>query len=245
MHYYYKLVKRADLQFIKEMFLILFLVILSVFALSGCDIDQKLIDDLNDKLLENPDFDFEVFDTLTLEEAVLNGLEKGENLNIPLKNWREREVLLPFGLYINPQNSPLKKPESFSGFHTGLDLEIFEDELEKPVDVFAISGGKVIKTGFVNGYGGVLIQSAKYNGQDITILYGHLKNDSIQFEVGQEIDKGDFIGNLGAAYTDETSGNRKHLHLGVHRDSQIEYKGYVQNQNLLNNWLNPMDFLNL
>ncbi|HZZ99469.1 MAG TPA: hypothetical protein VFK07_02035, partial [Candidatus Paceibacterota bacterium] len=48
---------------------------------------------------------------------------------------------------------------------------------------------------------------------------------------------GDFIGNLGKGYSSQTDGERKHLHLGIHKGSAVDITGYVSSDDLLSNWL--------
>jgi hypothetical protein len=51
------------------------------------------------------------------------------------------------------------------------------------------------------------------------------------------------IGMLGNGYTGETDGERRHLHFAIIKGHQIDFRGYVQNENKLNSWANPIDFI--
>src|SRR3989344_6907506 len=45
-----------------------------------------------------------------------------DSLVWPVDEFEERITKKPFGIFITPQNSPIK-PERFSGYHTGVDVE--------------------------------------------------------------------------------------------------------------------------
>ena len=77
----------------------------------------------------------------------------------------------------------------------------------------------------------------------MTVLYGHLDLDSITVGVGDELAQGQVIGNLGQGYSSQTDGERKHLHLSVHKGTGIEYKGYVSTEGALSSWIDPETLL--
>ena len=77
----------------------------------------------------------------------------------------------------------------------------------------------------------------------MTVLYGHLKLSSVIVESGTELQRGQAIGSLGSAYSTETSGERKHLHLGIHKGTGIDIRGYVQKSSELSAWLNFEDLV--
>ena len=54
-------------------------------------------------------------------------------LSFPLPKAHIRTTPLDFGLYVtpDPEQNPLKTPERFTGYHTGVDFEVFESEKEK------------------------------------------------------------------------------------------------------------------
>jgi hypothetical protein len=148
----------------------------------------------------------------------------------------------PFGIYITPANSPVQ-PEKFTGYHTGVDFETTPAEANLNVPVPAFCDGKLLLKKYATGYGGVAVESCVLNGRAVTIIYGHLRLASITPAVGQALQKGDFIGNLGRGYSTETDGERKHLHVGIHLGTAINILGYVQKQSDLSAWLDPAVFV--
>ncbi len=160
----------------------------------------------------------------------------------PLPRLSSRPVLKPFGLYVSPGHSPVS-PERFTGYHTGEDFETFPDEQATDVPVTALCEGTVKLARSVSGYGGVLVQSCTLGGQVVTVLYGHLRASSIKPRIGNTIQPGDFIALLGTGYTQETDGERKHLHLGIHKGTAVDVRGYVQKKEQLSGWVDPSLFL--
>jgi len=154
----------------------------------------------------------------------------------PLDRAAERVTKKPFGIFITPQTSPVQ-PERFRGYHTGTDFEIFPEELNLDIQVHAICSGKIAVKRFASGYGGVLVQDCLLNNQPITVVYGHLKIASIAKSTGDNLNAGETIGILGKASSSETDGERKHLHLGIHKGSAVNILGYVQSQAELSGWI--------
>jgi murein DD-endopeptidase MepM/ murein hydrolase activator NlpD len=163
-------------------------------------------------------------------------------LHQPISNALSRITKKPFGMYITPSTSPVQ-PERFSGFHTGVDFETFASEQNTDVTVSAVCDGKVLVKQRVSGYGGVLVQSCTINNEDVTVLYGHLALSSIALNVGDTVNPGDRIGLLGAPYSTDTDGERKHLHLGIHKGTTINYLGYVSTESALSDWVNAQPLL--
>lgn len=159
----------------------------------------------------------------------------------PLERALERDKLLTFGMFVtpDPDQNPIDPPERFYGFHSALDYEVFPDEIGKEVQVFAICDGEVMFSKYVDGYGGTFIQQCKIQGDETTVLYGHLDQASIMAQVGDALKAGDVIGILGDHKTDETSDNRMHLHLGIHKGTDIVLSGYVQNEAELAEYIDP------
>src|SRR3989338_610817 len=58
----------------------------------------------------------------------------------PIGRAISRVTKKPFGIKISPTSSPVS-PERFSGYHTGVDFEVSEEELNLNVPVFAICMG--------------------------------------------------------------------------------------------------------
>jgi murein DD-endopeptidase MepM/ murein hydrolase activator NlpD len=158
----------------------------------------------------------------------------------PISRASERVTKKPFGIYITKQNSPVQ-PERFQGYHTGTDFETFPEELNQDVPISTICSGKIKAKEWATGYGGVLVQDCSYDNQPITIIYGHLNLASISKNIGDNLNAGDVIGILGNAYSRQTDGERKHLHLGIHKGSTVNILGYVQNQSQLDGWYNACD----
>lgn len=158
----------------------------------------------------------------------------------PLDNPRERIHKKHFGLYVDPKNSPVF-PERFSGYHTGVDFEIFPGEENENVEVRALCSGEIFSLKTVNGYGGVIFQKCLYKEQSIMILYGHIERKSIRFFVGDKVEVGSVLGFLGEGGTEETDGERKHLHLGIVKGNKENVLGYVSSEELLDQWIDPCE----
>ena len=159
-------------------------------------------------------------------------------LQEPVKDFRTRITKKPFGIYITPANSPIQ-PEKYTGYHAGVDAEY--DDISEDTPVYAVSDGIVEYSGTVGGYGGVLVIREKINSDEILCLYGHLASSSLT-EKGKTVKKGEIIGRLGNSYSEETSGERKHLHFAILKGTNIDYRGYVQNKEELNIWYDPLDY---
>jgi len=161
---------------------------------------------------------------------------------LPIDRPDDRITKKPFGIYITPKTSPIQ-PERFSGFHTGADFEIFADETEADVAIRALCSGFVKAARWVSGYGGVVVQECTLAGQQVTVLYGHLNIASVQRKIGGSFQEGELMGSLGKGYSSETDGERKHLHLSIHKGTAIAYQGYVSSKDQLDDWLDPAAFI--
>lgn len=169
-------------------------------------------------------------------------LSPAASLSLPLNDALSRVTKKPFGIYITLKKSPAS-PERFTGWHTGADFEIFSGEESKDVQVLAICRGKLLVKEFGRGYGGMAVQSCNINNQPVTVVYGHLKLESIGPKIGDELLVRSVIGILGRGYTSETDYERKHLHLGIHQGPKIDTRGYVAAEAELKNWINPLIIL--
>ena len=156
----------------------------------------------------------------------------------PLDRASERVTKKPFGIYITPKTSPVQ-PERFTGFHTGADFETFPEEANVDVTVHAVCAGKLLLKEYASGYGGVAVEACQLNNSPITVIYGHLKLASITPSVGTALNTGDTLGILGKGYSQETDGERKHLHLGFRKGTSINILGYVQTKSALSGWIDP------
>lgn len=161
----------------------------------------------------------------------------------PIDRAQNRITKKRYGTFVTPEDSPVS-PEVFTGYHTGTDFEIFSDEVDAGVVITAICDGKIISQRSVRGYGGVVIQSCTLENNPITVLYGHLALSSFAKKSGDAIKAGDVIGTLGKGYSSETSGERKHLHLGIHQGTEIELRGYVPDKNQLDMWIDIEQVIN-
>lgn len=158
--------------------------------------------------------------------------------DIPLDRASERVTKKPFGLYVDRDNSPVQ-PERFRGYHTGTDFEVRDGEVDSDVEVRVICDGVVRMRDHVSGYGGVVVQECGLNDGDVTVIYGHLDLATVSNGIGTQLSRGDVVGALGAGESRETDGERKHLHLGIHKGKEINLKGYVARQSDLAQWIDP------
>jgi len=156
----------------------------------------------------------------------------------PVKDFRSRITKKFFGTYITPQNSPVQ-PEKFTGYHTGVDAEYADVAEDTPI--YAISDGVVEYSGTVSGYGGVLVIKHQIDTNEILCLYGHVAASTIPAK-GSTVTKGQALGRLGHDKSQETGGERKHLHFGMIKGDKIDFRGYVQTESELNGWYNPLDY---
>jgi len=156
----------------------------------------------------------------------------------PLDRANERVTKKKFGTYITPQNSPVQ-PERFSGYHTGVDYETFPDEQNVDVTVRAVCTGPLLVARSASGYGGVVVQSCTFGGDPITVVYGHLRLSSIVAKVGDQLAAGQQFAVLGTGFSSETSGERKHLHLGISRGAAVNIRGYLSAAADIKGWLDP------
>ena len=179
-------------------------------------------------------------DKNSLSEANLSKTNlKESKIAYPITDFEKRITKKPFGIYLTPENSPVQ-PERFSGYHTGVDVEY--SDVVSDVPVYAAYDGQIISSEWVSGYGGTIVLKCNINGEDLYILYGHLNPQSLM-PVGSEVKKGQQIAILGQGYSQQTDGERKHLHFAIHKNN-LDLKGYVQNQSELSVWYNPIDFYN-
>ncbi len=160
----------------------------------------------------------------------------------PVDGALDRVTKKTFGLYVRPGHSPVS-PERFRGYHTGVDFETVKSEQKTDVPVSAVCTGPLVLKKWANGYGGVVVQRCRINEEDVTVIYGHLKLASIKRTQGQDLARGERIGLLGKAYSHETDGERKHLHLAIHKGTAVNLLGYVSRKSSLDQWIDVMAYL--
>lgn len=162
----------------------------------------------------------------------------------PLDRAAERITKKSFGTYVTPQNSPVS-PERFSGYHSGVDFEILSGEDSLDVPVYAICTGPLLTKQWVSGYGGVVVQQCDIEQQTVTVLYGHMRLASVTAAPDQTVQVNESLGVLGTGYSGETDGERKHLHMSIHRGNAITWAGYVSSKAALTDWMDPKTVLGL
>ncbi|HEY8109019.1 MAG TPA: M23 family metallopeptidase [Patescibacteria group bacterium] len=135
-------------------------------------------------------------------------------------------------------------PNRFTGIHAAVDVEFTRPaDARREVPVRAVTGGTVIYVDDVAGYGGlVIVRHAK--PEPVTSLYGHIRLRDVPVKVGQRVREGQRIATLGAPFSAEISGARKHLHFGIHKGPGLDIAGHEQTrERLLAEWYNPNDWL--
>jgi len=173
----------------------------------------------------------------TFQASILS--DDATGLLEPIEEFIERIKKKPFGIYITPETSPVQ-PDRFTGYHTGVDVE-YED-VSEDVPVRAIADGVIILNKFVPGYGGTLVIRHATGGKNLLALYGHLDPERLPQEGVNRVIRGQAIGVLGEGGTGETDGARKHLHLAFLKNEEIDVRGYVETQEELESWYDPLDF---
>ncbi len=235
----------------KYLFIVIFLLIITtiLFLRTKRVQDNNLLENINNQDINSSEIINENDKTVDSinKDTENRGLTKNKEqenstLYSPLEESDQREIKKPFGIYITPEESPVQ-PERFKGYHTGIDFEVFEKELNNEVFVYAICQGKIELKNYINGYGGVLVESCLINEEPVTIVYGHLDLSSIDKAIGDRLMKGEKIGLLGKHKSQETDYERKHLHLGIHKGGNINILGYVNSKDQLSNWINPCVYL--
>ncbi len=168
-----------------------------------------------------------------------------EGFTYPLSQTLERPSYKSFGQYFDKKSYVGKEnlyPNQFIGFHAGTDFEIFPEEKNTNVPIFAISDGTISFVGTVTGYGGLILE--KLTNSDLTVLYGHLKLFNINLKVGDQVQANQTLAILGNQFSTETGGERKHLHFAIYKGHDLYFKGYENTKEALNEiWVDPLLFL--
>jgi murein DD-endopeptidase MepM/ murein hydrolase activator NlpD len=165
------------------------------------------------------------FDSVPSERAVY----------VPVKGFFLRQTINPFGVFRNSR---------FNGYHSGVDIEVPSSDLEKDSPVYSIYEGTVASVENASGYGGVVTIKHTFGDAQLFAIYGHMRLKDIKIAKGQKVKPGELIGYLGASFTIETDGERKHLHFGLNKSGEKSILGYVNTlQELEDDWLDPTKFL--
>ncbi|MEY4744259.1 MAG: hypothetical protein RL272_204, partial [Candidatus Parcubacteria bacterium] len=160
----------------------------------------------------------------------------------PLSDAPGRITKKPFGMYVSPGSSPVS-PERFRGYHTGVDFETTSAEQDMDVPVNAICDGTLVMKKRAAGYGGVAVESCVIGGRTATVVYGHVRLTSVKTAVGGALSAGHPFAVLGKGFSDETDGERKHLHLGIHEGTAVVILGYVPKKADLGAWMDAATLL--
>lgn len=187
------------------------------------------------------------FPVISGKTTIASPSQPGDNKSnnyFPLTDYFSRISVKKFGQLVKSSDQfPVTCGRPFSGFHNADDLEVTDTELNSSTPVHAVAKGKILQANRVAGYGGLLVQSAVLNSDPYTIYYGHLDPDSFTKKVGNTVSAGEVIGNLGQGCSDQTDGERKHLHFAVRMGAGVDVRGYVPSVNILSYWVNPGELL--
>lgn len=164
----------------------------------------------------------------------------------PMDQYDQRQTVKGFGTFVDDNfykgKETLFPYNRFYGYHAAVDLEVFGNEQNDKVPVYAVTDGTVAYIGSLQGYGGVVLE--KLNSESKTALYGHVKIADLSFKVGDNIKAGQLITYLGNAFSLETSKERKHLHFGIYKGEDIYFHGHeTTKKQLLSKWEDPNQFL--
>ncbi len=151
----------------------------------------------------------------------------------PIAEYKQRNTKKRFGDYIQ---------DRFTGYHVGDDIE-YTDAPNQDIPIYSIADGVIDYKGWVSGYGGLLRVRYQLESKTIHALYGHIALESSSLQVGESVRAGQFLANLGKGESDETDGERKHLHFGLYEGTAKRINGYEQTQSTVANWINPRQFL--
>lgn len=172
-----------------------------------------------------------------------SGQDSTQEYTYPIEHFTENQTKKVFAQYVTPETSPVQ-PENFTGYHTGVDIEVNLEDVNKGIPVYSIANGTIRSVrDDVAGYGGLIVIEYKIAGQTVTAIYGHIKYFSVEKKAGEIVSRGEQIAILGTKGF-ETDNERKHLHFGIHKGSSINILGYVQNKSELSDWIDPNSIYN-
>jgi len=222
----------------KKIFLVLFVEIF----LTGCLLNFNNMEEPKEIIFKHEEVEIPNVEEILEDLEIIEPKPESLTYYYPIDGFKENILLKPFGLYSTPGNSPVD-PEHFTGYHTGVDIEITEDQIDEDVWVYAVADGTIEVIRTASGYGGVMVMSTIIDDESYFALYGHIDIKSISVEVGDEVTAGQKLAVLGEGYSVETDGERKHLHFSLYTGDNINLLGYVQNESELDAWVDPEELL--
>lgn len=175
--------------------------------------------------------------------TLLSGCAR-QQIHEPLPGASVRATPLSFGMYVTPDplQNPIDPPERFTGFHTAVDYEVSSGEVDGDVPVYALCSGRVVFSGYVEGYGGTVAHRCRLEDGDVTVLYGHLDLEGLPKQ-RSNLRGGDTIGLLAPPQSYASGYTRKHLHLSIHKGTDLVFAGYVEHEEDLERYIDPQEVL--
>jgi len=158
--------------------------------------------------------------------------EESRAVLLPIAEYQQRRTFNSFGEF---------SQGTLAGYHVGEDIE-YTDVLLREVPVRAIAQGVVRRIGNVSGYGGVLVVLHTIGERKVYAIYGHIDFASSDLSQGDHVQKGEFLANLGDHESEETDGERKHLHFALYEGTELRLQGYESSSQAVESWINPHNF---
>lgn len=146
---------------------------------------------------------------IVTKESELNRLKEKESALAAMEN-RRNQIFIPANAdqaFIAPTHGRFSSPfgQRWGSLHAGVDIA---NNTGTPV--VASAGGQVIWANYVNGYGNTVLLQHTIEGDTYQTLYGHL--DKVGVSIGQAVEQGQYIGDMGN--TGRSFGS--HLHFEIH-----------------------------
>jgi len=159
-------------------------------------------------------------DQYLVTRTTLAGYQPFEHLADTFANNPNSSVQWPFAVGV-PVSSwfGYRSCAGCSSDHQGIDFNPGEG-----TPIQAIADGIVTEVGNPNGSFGVYARiSHQIDGQNITSLYAHMLEGSLALEVGDTVDKGQLVGQVGNS--GQSTG--AHLHFGIYLDGVTAIDPYA------------------
>lgn len=153
------------------------------------------------------------------------------NIVLPVAEYGKRKNLKIFGEYIQ---------DRFTGYHVADDIEFTDTEADTPV--VAMADGEVEVVQFAAGYGGMIKIKHQIDGKTIHSIYGHIALESAKVKAKDPVKAGQFLANLGKNNSEESDGERKHLHFSLYAGDENRINGYEPEASSVKKWINPEDY---